>query len=76
MKTISKYNNKSRLISQIDYNIPKSKMVWERHYDYNENNQMISMTLKNGSAVSECPENDNYTEDYIYNSKKLLNKIL
>lgn len=76
MQTISKYNSKFRLISQIDYNLSNSKMLWEKHYSYNDNNQMTSMIQKNGSAVSECPENDNYSEEYIYNSKNLVDKIL
>jgi hypothetical protein len=76
MQTISKYNDKSRLISQVDFSLPKSKMVWEKHFSYNENNQMISMNQTKGSAVSECPENDTYSEDYIYDSKNLLNKII
>jgi hypothetical protein len=76
MQTVSKYNTKSRLISQVDYNLSKSKMVWKKHFSYNENNQVISMTQKNGSAVSECPDNDTYSEDYIYDSKKLLEKII
>lgn len=78
MLTISKYNSNSRLISQVDYDMPNSKMLTEEHYKYNESNQMISfsVTQKNGSGINGCPENDNYSENYTYDSKKLLDRII
>lgn len=75
MQTISKYNNNLKLINQIESSLPELKMAWEEYYKYNENNQVISFIRKRGVGLTECPDGDNYTEDYQYNSSKLLEKI-
>ncbi len=75
MKSTSKYDNNSNLINQIEYSLPELKMVWEEYYSYNDNNQIISFIRKKGIGFTECPDEDNFTEEYQYSSDKLLEKI-
>ena len=75
MQTTSRYNTMYKLISQVESSLPTMEMAWEEHYQYSENSQVVSFIRKRGIGRTECPDGDNYTEDYIYDSRKLLEKI-
>ncbi len=75
LKTIFKYDNKKRLISRIDYDYPDNKIVSELYYKF-ENDKLIRQISKTGTGVTECPDNNDFTEDYIYNNFGLLKRII
>jgi len=75
LKTVSKFDNKNRLLSQIDYNYPDSKMVWGIFYKYDDD-KLINQIRKDGIGVTECPDNNEFTEEYLYNNIGLLEKVI
>lgn len=74
IKTLSQFDDKERLIQQTDYDIPDNNVVWDKEYVF-LNDRLTKQIGRNGNAITECPDNDEFTEDYNYNNFGLLDKI-
>ncbi|MCG6190077.1 hypothetical protein [Maribellus maritimus] len=74
LKTSSRFDSKARLIQQTDYDFPDNEIVWDKEYIF-LNDRLTEQISKRGNGFTECPDNDEFTEDYFYNYFGLLEKI-